>query len=138
MACAGTNRLTARSANAGTFRLAGSLTASAPGGIVTEARPPNVNVLAESGLISPPPALSAIFAAPTVSGSSPNSLLTMIRTAGPPSDTWTISRNVVSAPPNFPALFDSATGDVAHVPTQRSPRGPAALAGCTLKQQRLK
>jgi len=74
-----------------------------------------VGVMAEASV------LRAIWAAPTVRGSRPNSLVKMTRTVGPPMEMWTISRRVVpSVPgaPNFPVGFLAAIGDAAQVPTQ--------------------
>ena len=64
-----------------------------------EGRPPKVRVLAEAGLISPPPDVRAMLAAPMVSGSVPNSFERTMRTVGPPREMWTISRKVVSVLP---------------------------------------
>ena len=89
----------ARSAAAGRFTMAGSLTTSAPGGMMTEVRPPNVRPAAETRLMELPPWLMATCAAPMVSGSVPNSLVKMTRSSGPPMETCTISRRVVSAAP---------------------------------------
>src|SRR5262245_50912038 len=59
----GTNRLTARSLWSGTVSSTGSLTTSAPGGIVTDGLPPKVKVRSDSGSIDAV-APSAICAAP--------------------------------------------------------------------------
>ena len=89
----------ARSAAAGSFTVAGSLTTSAPGGTTTEVRPPKVSPAAETRLMVLPPWLTATCAASIVSGSVPNSLVKTTRTCGPPRETCTISRTVVSAVP---------------------------------------
>jgi hypothetical protein len=52
----------------------GSETIGAPGGIVTEGRPPNVSALPPSGSIAPPPADSATCAARIVRGFAPKAL----------------------------------------------------------------
>ncbi len=136
MGWAGTNRLTARSAKAGSLRLTGSLTARAPGGMVTEGRPPKVRALAEARSISLPVVRSAMLPALMVRGSRPNSLERMMRTREPPRETWTISRKVVSAAPNLALGLGSATGEVAQVPTQWS--GGAAAAAFSLMLERQK
>ena len=51
-----------------TDRSTGSLIAGAPRGITIEVRPPKVRVLPEPGTIAEPFSLSAICAAPTLSG----------------------------------------------------------------------
>jgi hypothetical protein len=84
------------------------------------------------------PELRAICAAPTVSGSRPNSLVSTTRTEGPPMEIWTISRRVVPSVPGAPNLalgFLAAMGDAAQVPTQWS-EGVAAVTEIGLKQQR--
>ena len=89
----------ARSEAAGRLTAAGSLTTSAPGGMVTEVRPPKVRPAEETRLMVLPPWLMATWAAAMVSGSVPNSLVKTTRRMGPPRETWTISRIVVSAAP---------------------------------------
>ena len=100
----------ARSAAAGSVTVAGSLTTSAPGGMTTEVRPPKVRSAAETRLMVLPPWLTATCAAPMVSGSEPNSLVKMTRTCGPPRETCTISRTVVSATPYMKAGGRPGTG----------------------------
>src|ERR1700679_3752402 len=70
--------------------------------------------------MSPWPVLSAAAAAPIVSGSSPNSLLSTIRMRFPPSVTCTISRYVESFAPNCPLSFFVDNGAAPQVPTQCS------------------
>ena len=60
----GTKMLTARSLRSGTLRSTGSLTTSAPGGMVMDGAPPKVNVLSDPGTIDAAVARSAICAAP--------------------------------------------------------------------------
>jgi hypothetical protein len=59
----------------------------------------------------------------------------MTRMAGPPMETWTISRKVVSALPIFASGLGWATGAAAQVPTQWS--GEAAEAAVGPRQTRL-
>ncbi len=79
-------------------------------------RPPKVRVAGE--VIAPSPALKPMPAAPTVSGSLPNSLLRTIRAVEPPREMWTISRRVVSPEMILPSGLSAMTGDAPHVPTQ--------------------
>ena len=88
------NRSIVRSAKAGTARLTGSDTATAPAAIVTEGLPPKVRTRSDFGSIAASLARSATCAAPTASGALPNALLSTARTRSPPSDTWTICRSV--------------------------------------------
>ena len=88
----------ATSLSAGRVRLAGSLTAMAPGGMVMEGWPEKVRALAEARRISEEDGLlRAMCAAAMVSGSVPNSFERTMRTREPPSETWTIWRRVTSA-----------------------------------------
>ena len=103
--------------------MTGSLTMRAPGGMTIDGAPPNVSGFALPAVMSPAPELRAIWAAPMVRGSRPNSLVKTKRTEGPPMEMWTISRRVVPSVPGAPNLapgFLAAMGDVAQVPTHRS------------------
>ena len=62
---------TATVASAGTSRSTGSLSAGAPGGIVTEGSPPKVSARSVPSLIEPPSPSSATCAASIVSGAVP-------------------------------------------------------------------
>src|ERR1035437_3351116 len=99
MVCSGRKKLTAISQPTGTLTVAGSLTISAPGGMVTMVRPLKVRPAEETRLMVLPPWLTPTLAAPMRSGSEPNSLVKWTRTWGPPMEMWTISRTVVSAVP---------------------------------------
>ena len=120
--------LIVRSESAGNASPAASLTTTAPGGITTLGFPLNVIAFALISAIPPLPSASAMCAAPTVSGSVPNSFDSSIRSSGPPSDTCTICRSVISAPPNAPLAFGRSTSAVAHVPTQWSGSGTGFAA----------
>src|SRR4051812_9277702 len=84
----------ARSDVAGTARLTGSLTTTAPAAIIVEALPLNVSGRDVPALMAASLSRSATWAAPTSSGSVPNALLSTTRTRSPPSDVCTISRSV--------------------------------------------
>jgi hypothetical protein len=77
-----------------TVKATGSLTTGAPAGIVTEGCPPKVITLAEPGLMLSGLVGIATVAAPTSSGTEPNSLESRIRICAPPTDTRTRSRTV--------------------------------------------
>ncbi len=64
------------------LRATGSLTTRAPGGMVMEGCPPKVSAVAVPGVMALVPELRAIWAAPMVRGSRPNSLVRMTRTDG--------------------------------------------------------
>jgi hypothetical protein len=130
-------RLIARLEAGATLKETGSLTMRAPGGMMTKSFPAKVMGAAVPGVMALAPALRAIWAAPIVSGSRPNSLVRTIRMDGPPMEMWTISRRVVpSVPgaPNVPAGFFAAMGEVAQVPTQWS-GDVAAVAGFGMQQR---
>ena len=131
----GRKRLTARLDAGATFRATGSLMMSAPGGMTMEGLPLKVRAVELAAVMSLVPALRAIWAAPMVRGSTPNSLVRMTRIEGPPMEMWTISRRVVpSVPgaPNLPSGFLAAIGEAAQVPTQWSAGGVAFVT----RQQR--
>src|SRR4051794_19552201 len=138
MGWSGRKRLTARLEAGATLRAVGSLTTRAPGGMVIEGLPLKVSAVAVAGVMAEVPELRAIWAAPMVRGSRPNSLVRMTRTEGPPMEMWTISRRVVpSVPgaPNLPSGFLAAMGEAAQVPTQWS-AGDAALAQIGVRHER--
>ena len=84
----------ARSANAGTAMLTGSLIAMAPAAMIVDGLPPKVSGRAEDGTIDASFWRSATLAAPTGRGAVPNTLLSTTRTRSPPRLVWTICRRV--------------------------------------------
>jgi hypothetical protein len=116
----------ARSANAGTATLTGSLIAMAPAAMVVDGLPPKVSGRAEAGTIDASFWRNAMLAAPTGRGAVPNTLLSTTRTRSPPRLVWTIWRRVcrLKLSTGGPgagagaAACGRATTAVAHVPTQ--------------------
>src|SRR5919108_2777913 len=112
--------LTTRSDRAGTPRPTGSLSTGAPGGTVTDDRPPNVSVRSLPAAIrsgAPSTAARATWAAPIPSGRLPNSFDSRTRTTSPPMLTWTSCRIVwFSNVATF--VGGTVVGTVAQVPTQ--------------------
>ena len=96
---AAVNRLTARSVWAGTFSATGSLTASAPGLIVTAARPPKVTGRLVPAVTAPPPADRPMSTWRNVIGWAPKTFERRIRADRPPALDQTTFRMVWSLNP---------------------------------------
>ena len=71
-----------------------SLKSTAPGGIVTDAVPPNVTGRSDPDAIPDSSARMPTWAAPIVNGAVPNALLNTRRARDPPMLVWTIWRTV--------------------------------------------
>src|SRR5277367_1303428 len=119
--------LTTRSESPAACIVTGSLRTKAPAGISTVGLPLKVSAWSEFAWIDPPPTLTAMSAAPTLSASVPNSLVNCTRTDGPPILICTMLRYVELAGPGWPEFTTEPMGEAAHVPTQFEP-GPWAHA----------
>src|ERR1700733_2594057 len=112
----GTKTVTARSLNGCRSSAMGSLTISAPAGISTVGWPWKSAGMAVP-LMAPPVAARAMLAPPIFRAVAPKALLRTIRRLGPPIDTWTISRRVVSSE-KWLSVLPAEDGAADHVPTQ--------------------
>src|SRR3954452_9223490 len=113
--------LTARSEPPGTSSATASLSAGAPAGILTEARPEKVSLRSESAtMLEPLPARRATCASPTTSGPRPNSFESRTRSRLPARLVCTIWRSVWSWNSEATSAhrpFGGPVGAVAQVPT---------------------
>src|ERR1700679_300555 len=117
----------AKVADAGVAMATGSVTTTAPGGTTIDGEPPNVRSCNDDVSTVLTPVLVAMVAALIWRGSLPHSLVKRTLTALPAIEVCTISRTVVSARVGIVCHESPPKGAAAHVPTQDTGVGWAAV-----------